>query len=241
MSFVDRGQAGRRLAVPGAADPDDPPVRDKQVEVVAGRAKLAGRLTVPERSKGTVVFVHGSGSSRHSPRNRFVAEVLNRAGLSTLLFDLLTRHEELDRANVFDVELLGGRLREVTAWLHDQAGLRRPPIGYFGASTGAGAALWAAAQPGTRVEAVVSRGGRPDLAGPWLNQVRAPTLLIVGGQDAAVLELNRRAQAQMQCENRLAVVRGATHLFEERGALAAAAELARDWFEAHLAGITRSA
>jgi putative phosphoribosyl transferase len=227
------------LVPAGAADPEDPP-RDEEVEVVVGRARLAGRLTVPAQPRGMVVFAHGSGSSRHSPRNRFVAQVLNRGGLGTLLFDLLSRQEELDRANVFDIELLGERLGEVTGWLSHQAGMIRLPIGYFGASTGAAAALWAAAQPDTRVEAVVSRGGRPDLAGPWLAQVRAPTLLIVGSRDRAVLELNRQAQAQLHCESRLAVVPGATHLFEEPGTLAAAAGLARDWLKLHLAGIIRT-
>jgi putative phosphoribosyl transferase len=226
---------------PRAGDPEDPPPRDEEVEVVAGGARLAGRLTVPEQPRGIVVFAHGSGSSRHSPRNRFVAQVLNRAGLGTLLFDLLTRQEELDRANVFDIELLGGRLGEVTGWLSDHAAVSHLPIGYFGASTGAGAALLAAAQPDTRVEAVVSRGGRPDLAGPWLAQVRAPTLLIVGRLDRAVLELNRQAQAQLRCENRLAVVPGATHLFEEPGTLAVAAGLAQDWLNTHLARKIRTA
>jgi len=225
-----------------AADPpDDPPVQAGEVEVVAGRVGLAGQLTVPEEPTGLVVFAHGSGSSRHSPRNRFVAQVLNRAGLATLLFDLLTRDEELDRANVFDIELLARRLGEVTAWLRDQPTIGQLPFGYFGASTGAGAALWAAADPGADVAAVVSRGGRPDLAGPHLGEVRAPTLLIVGGRDQVVLELNRQAQARLRCENRLAVVPGATHLFEEPGTLAAAAELASDWLHAHLAAVARPA
>ena len=230
-------------AVSVAADPrgDDPPVEADEVEVVAGHARLAGLMSVPQAPVGMVVFAHGSGSGRHSSRNRFVAEVLNRARLGTLLFDLLTHDEELDRANVFDIELLAGRLTEVTGWLRDQPSLGRLPVGYFGASTGAGAALWAAADPGADIAAVVSRGGRPDLAGHALGQVRAPTLLIVGGQDQTVLELNRQAQAQLPCENRLAVVPGATHLFEEPGALAAVAELARDWLHPHLASATSPA
>jgi putative phosphoribosyl transferase len=197
--------------------------------------RLAGYLTVPEETAGIVVFAHGSGSSRHSPRNRYVASILNEAGLGTLLFDLLTREEERDRANVFDIELLAGRLIEVTRWLATQPRAAQAAVGYFGASTGAAAALWAAAEPGTDIAAVVSRGGRPDLARPRLAAVAAPTLLIVGGHDEVVLDLNRRAQAELRCENRLAVVPGATHLFEEPGTLDAAAALARDWFTSHFA------
>jgi putative phosphoribosyl transferase len=181
-----------------------------------------------------VVFAHGSGSSRHSPRNRHVASILNDAGLSTLLVDLLTPEEELNRANVFDIGLLARRLAEVTRWLRAQPRATQAAIGYFGASTGAAAALWAAAEPGTGIAAVVSRGGRPDLARPRLAAVTAPTLLIVGGHDEVVLDLNRRAQAELRCENRLAVVPAATHLFEEPGTLDAAAGLARDWFISHL-------
>ena len=212
---------------------EDPPGRDEEVEVVAGVAVVGGHLTVPEGASAIVVFAHGSGSSRHSPRNRFVASVLNRAGLGTLLFDLLTPREELDRANVFDIPLLGRRLVEVTKWLREEPHARDAAIGYFGASTGAGAALWAAAEPEADVAAVVSRGGRPDLAGPRLQDVRAPTLLIVGGADP-VLGLNRDAQSHLHCENHLSVVPGASHLFEERGTLNIAAELARDWFIDHL-------
>jgi putative phosphoribosyl transferase len=186
------------------------------------------------------LFVHGSGSGRRSPRNRYVASVLNAAGLGTLLFDLLTRDEEADRANVFDIGLLAGRLARVTAWLRAQpwgAGLH---IGWFGASTGAGAALWAAAEPDATVSAIVSRGGRPDLADARLAEVRAPTLLIVGGRDTVVLSLNRSAQASLRCPNDLAVVPGATHLFEEPGTLSAAAGLARDWFTDHLRPTTHA-
>jgi len=195
---------------------------------------LPGRLVVPPDARGVVVFAHGSGSSRHSPRNRFVAEVLHGAGLGTLLFDLLTADEEHDRANVFDVDLLARRLAAATAWLRTPAGPGATPIGYFGASTGAAGALWAAAEPDSVAEAVVARGGRPDLAGRRLRSVRAPTLLIVGGRDDLVLEVNRRALAMLRCESRLAVVPGATHLFEEPGTLRQAADLARDWFLAHL-------
>jgi putative phosphoribosyl transferase len=181
------------------------------------------------------VFAHGSGSSRHSPRNRHVASVLSQAGLGTLLFDLLTAEEELDRANVFDIGLLARRLVDVTRWLRAQPKAGPLRVGYFGASTGAAAALWAAAEPDADISAVVSRGGRPDLAAARLPQVTAPTLLVVGGRDDLVLDLNRRAQAELRCENRLAVVPGATHLFEEAGTLQAVAELARDWFTTHLA------
>ena len=200
----------------------------------AGPVEVAGHLYVPEDARGVVVFAHGSGSSRHSPRNRNVAAVLNAAGLATLLFDLLTPREELDRANVFDIGLLARRLVDVTQWLATQPDTAGLPVGYFGASTGAAAALWAAADPEADIAAVVSRGGRPDLAGPRLAAVAAPTLLIVGGHDDVVLDLNRLAQAQLRCENRLAVVPGATHLFEEPGTLQMVAELARDWFADHL-------
>jgi putative phosphoribosyl transferase len=213
---------------------DDPPSRDEEVEVAAGPVRLGGHLTLPENATGVVVFAHGSGSSRHSPRNRYVAALLNEVGLATLLFDLLTVEEEFDRANIFDISKLAHRLVDVTAWLRTQTELAHLPVGYFGASTGAGAALWAAAEPDADIAAVVSRGGRPDLAGPRLAEVVAPTLLIVGGDDDVVLELNRQAQARLRCENRLVVVPGATHLFEEPGTLQSAAEVARDWFTSHL-------
>ena len=210
-------------------------VRDEEVEVHAEGVRLAGHLVVPRDMRGVVVFAHGSGSSRHSPRNRRVATALDEAGLGTLLFDLLTPEEELDRAQVFDVEQLAHRLGMVTDWLRAQPEALDAPIGYFGASTGAAAALVAAAHPDADIAAVVSRGGRPDLAGPRLPEVRSPTLLIVGGHDEVVLELNRRAQAQLRCESDLAVVPGATHLFEEPGALEVVAGLARDWFLRHFA------
>lgn len=215
--------------------PDDPhPDPPQEVRVSAGGAQVSGHLTVPPGARSLVIFAHGSGSSRHSPRNRQVARVLNDAGLATLLFDLLTPEEERDRGHVFDVELLAQRLRDVTDWVLAQPATATLAIGYFGASTGAAAALRAAALPGSPVHAVVSRGGRPDLAEPGLDQVRAPTLLIVGEHDEPVLGLNRQAHARLRCEAGLAVVPGATHLFEEPGTLQIAAELARDWFVTHL-------
>lgn len=242
VELLDRAAIGMRAAsVRGTGVADDPPVRDEDVEVRVGKVRLAGHLTVPEVVRGLVVFAHGSGSSRHSPRNRFVAAVLNEAGIGTLLFDLLTPEEEFVRTCVFDIDLLADRLRSVTTWLRSQPESDAARIGYFGASTGAGAALCAAAQPDEEIDAVVSRGGRPDLAGPKLAEVRAPTLLIVGGHDDHVLELNRRAQAQLRCENELAVVPGATHLFDEPGALEEAACLARDWFVHHLSGARQPA
>jgi putative phosphoribosyl transferase len=212
---------------------------DEDVDIRVDGAIIAGHLRVPERAAGLVIFVHGSGSSRHSPRNQFVATVLNEAPCATLLFDLLTHAEELNRSNVFDIELLARRLAAVAAWSADHPELGDLPTGYFGASTGAAAALWAAADPGCDVAAVVSRGGRPDLTGQRLPAVRAPTLLVVGGHDTVVLDLNRQAQAQMTCACQLSVVPGATHLFEEPGTLQAAAGLARDWFIRHLVGPTR--
>ncbi|MCW7943083.1 phosphoribosyl transferase [Streptomyces hygroscopicus] len=206
----------------------------EEVEVVAGAVRLEGGLTVPESATGIVIFAHGSGSSRHSPRDRFVAEGLNRAGLGTLLFDLLTE-EERDRAEVFETGLLAGRLTDATRWLRRQPAAEGLPIGYFGADGGAAAVLWAAAEPEARIAAVVSRGGRPDLAGPRLPAVTAPTLLVVGSADPGVRDLNRQAQAQLRSENRLAIVPGATHLFEEPGALEAVTDLARHWFTDHMA------
>ena len=200
-----------------------------------GNLALPGHLTVPEPVTGLVVFAHGSGSSRHSPRNRLVAASLNRVGLGTLLFDLLTPGEERDRANVFDIDLLSTRLFGATRWLENEPEAKGLGLGYFGASTGAGAALVAAARAGSGIGAVVSRGGRVDMAGGQLAGVQAPTLLIVGADDDVVLELNRRAQQALTCESRLEVVEGAGHLFEEPGALERVAELAGAWFVAHLA------
>ncbi|WP_082939172.1 phosphoribosyltransferase family protein [Mycobacterium sp. 852002-30065_SCH5024008] len=233
VALLDRARDGSRGRVADAAA-DDPPLRDEEVRVSAGSVVVAGHLTIPEDPVGVVLFAHGSGSSRHSPRNRYVADVLNGAGLATLLFDLLTLEEERNRANVFDIELLARRLVDVTGWLSRQQDTAALPVGYFGASTGAGAALVAATDPRVNVAAVVSRGGRPDLAGPFLARVYAPTLLIVGGNDDVVLELNRQARAAIPGKCELAVVRGATHLFEEPGTLERAAMLARDWFIEHL-------
>jgi putative phosphoribosyl transferase len=209
-------------------------LRDEDVEIAAQRITLLGRLCVPANARAVVVFAHGSGSSRFSSRNQYVARVLNQAGLGTLLFDLLTNDEELNRTHVFDVALLADRLEGATAWLYEQPETERCAVGYFGASTGAAAALWAAAGD-ERIGAVVARGGRPDLAMARLPAVRAPTLFVVGSDDAVVLELNREAQAAMTCETRLEVVPGASHLFEEPGTLHVAANLARIWFLEHLA------
>ena len=237
IALLDRARDGFSEAV-ASVSAADPPLRDEEVEVTARGVMLAGHLTIPEHATGIVVFAHGSGSSRHSPRNRYVAEVLNKAGLATLLFDLLTPAEERNRANVFDIELLARRLADVTGWLAGQPDTASLPVGYFGASTGAGAALVAATDARVKVGAVVSRGGRPDLAGRYLADVVAPTLLIVGGHDEVVLELNRRAQAAIPGECQLTVVPGATHLFEEPGTLEQVAALARDWFIKHLCPAT---
>ena len=195
------------------------------------QAEIVGDLGLPEPSFGLVIFAHGSGSSRFSVRNRQVAKVLQDHGVATLLLDLLRSDEEGDRAKVFDLELLSERLVTATRWAADQPDLTTLPVGYFGASTGAGAALMAAAELPDLISAVVSRGGRPDLAGARLTMVRAPTLLIVGGRDEVVLELNREALGQLKAEAELAVIPGATHLFEEPGALEEVARLAVEWFE----------
>jgi putative phosphoribosyl transferase len=196
--------------------------------------QLEGTLSVPTAASGVVLFAHGSGSSRHSPRNRYVADILNEGGLATLLIDLLTEDEQqvdLQTAHLrFNIALLARRLEEITEWLVKHPEVEGLELGHFGASTGAGAALVAAAELPHLVRAVVSRGGRPDLAGPWLAGVEAPTLLIVGGADTVVIGLNRQAMAHMQCEKELRIIPGATHLFEEPGALKNVAELARDWF-----------
>lgn len=197
---------------------------------------LDGALTVPEGAQGVVVFAHGSGSSRFSARNLQVARALNGRRLATLLFDLLTEPEAQDRRNVFDIPLLAARLTDAIAFVGAQAPTAGLPIGLFGASTGAAAALVAAAAKPDEVAAVVSRGGRPDLAGAALAEVRAPTLLIVGGADHGVIELNQDALEALRCEKRLQIVPGATHLFQERGALERVADLAAGWFEAHLRG-----
>jgi putative phosphoribosyl transferase len=219
----------------------DPEGGRGEVVVETADARLPGVLTIPDNARGIVVFAHGSASSRHSPRNRFVAEMLQHAGIGTLLFDLLTDSEEQRHDNVFDIELLSRRLSDATHWLHRARGLREYGIGYFGASTGAAAAMWSAAEPDVHVDAVVSRGGRPDLAIARLGGVRAPTLLIVGGEDFRVLGLNGAAESRLRCECRLAVIPGATHLFEEPGALDEVAHLAREWFVRHLSPIARRA
>ena len=204
-------------------------------QVLVGSQALGGELTVPAHALGLVLFAHGSGSSRSSPRNRYVAQWLHSRRLATLLFDLLSETEGHDRAKVFDITLLAQRLLQAMAWVRERPDLRALGVGLFGASTGAAAALVAAAERPRDVLAVVSRGGRPDLAGAALQQVRAPTLLIVGGADVDVLELNRDALRQMGCDKRLEVVPGATHLFEEAGTLEQVAHLASDWLVAHLA------
>lgn len=213
---------------------------ETEVRIPSGDAWLYGDLVVPPAFAGIVLFAHGSGSGRHSARNRQVAHQLQQAGIATLLFDLLTAQEEQvdvhTRQHRFDIPLLTRRMQDATAWVQSRKDLQRAPIGYFGASTGSAAALIAAARLGDRIAAVVSRGGRPDLAGPAaLAAVKAPTLLIVGGADYGVIELNQEAHERLQCEKRLAIVAGATHLFEERGALEEVSRLAASWFSAHMA------
>jgi len=213
-------------------------VEEQLVQVPAGSVTLEGNLTLPEESRAVVLFAHGSGSSRYSPRNRYVARVLNEAKLATLLIDLLTLHEEVVDARTaqlrFDIDLLAERLVDATDWLTQFPDTKHLRIGYFGASTGAAAALAAAAVRPDAVRAIVSRGGRPDLAGAALTRVQAPTLLIVGEHDDQVVQLNRQALTQLRCEKRLVIVPGATHLFEEPGALDEVARLARDWLQRHL-------
>jgi putative phosphoribosyl transferase len=204
-------------------------------DVQIGALGLPGLLTLPPAARGIVAFVHGSGSSRLSPRNRHVAALLNEQGLATLLFDLLDDAEAEDRRKVFDIALLARRVDEALALLRRRDDTHALPVGLFGVSTGAAAALCAAAAHAQDVSAVVSRGGRPDLAGAWLGQVRAPTLLVVGGLDCEVLELNRQAFDRLQCIKRLDIVPGATHLFEEPGALDQVARLAATWFVQPLA------
>jgi len=213
---------------------------DRPVAVRAGQALLEGDLSIPERAGGIVLFAHGSGSSRHSPRNRHVAQFLREGALGTLLIDLLTSGEEKAEAATghlrFDINLLGERLVALTDWLRAQPDTCGLSVGYFGASTGAAAALVAAARRPEIVRAIVSRGGRPDLAGPSLPRVAAPTLLIVGERDALVVDLNRDALGKLRGEKALAIVPTATHLFEEPGALDEVARLAREWFRRYLAG-----
>jgi putative phosphoribosyl transferase len=202
--------------------------------VTIGSQQLEGILTVPEPAVGLVIFAHGSGSSRLSPRNTYVAERLQERGIATLLFDLLTEEEADDRRNVFHVPLLASRLEEALVWSREDPDTAALPVGLFGASTGSAAALVAAAQNPSEIAAIVSRGGRPDMAGDALAQIRAPTLLIVGGADTVVLELNENAYAALNCTKHLHIVPGATHLFEEPGALDKVVEAAGDWFAQHL-------
>jgi len=213
-------------------------IQNLEVRIPAGRQTLDGTLRIPANAQGIVLFAHGSGSSRHSPRNRFVASVLQQAGLATLLLDLLSPDEESVDVRTaelrFNIGLLAERLLQATDWLVRQPQLEKLQFGYFGASTGAAAALVAAADAPRHAAAVVSRGGRPDLAGPALVRVQAPTLLIVGGGDDVVIELNREALEQLRCEKHLEIIPGATHLFEEPGALEQVARLAREWFQLHL-------
>jgi putative phosphoribosyl transferase len=214
----------------------------REVRIPSGDAWLYGDLALPPGFVGIVLFAHGSGSGRHSARNRQVAQHLQQAGIATLLFDLLTAQEEQvdmhTREHRFDIPLLTRRMQDATVWVGSEGELKNAPVGYFGASTGSAAALIAAARLGDRISAVVSRGGRPDLAGPAaLAAVTAPTLLIVGGADHGVIELNEEAFKRMQCHKRLEIVPGATHLFEERGALEQVQDLAASWFSAHLARV----
>jgi len=230
--YEDFSQVGDEevIEILAAAEPRAPA---RSVRIDADGVTLEGDLVLPPAAAGVVVFAHGSGSSRHSPRNHDVARRLNDAGLGTLLIDLLTPAEAADRGHVFDIPLLAGRVGAARRWLARDDQARDLPVGYFGASTGAAAALWAAAEDPS-VAAVVSRGGRPDLAGPRLGDVRAPTLLIVGGDDTVVLGLNRSAAMRLRCPCEVAVIPGATHLFEEPGALEQVAELAVAWFQRQL-------
>lgn len=213
-------------------------INEVSIKIREGTGAIKGNLVVPSGAKGVVLFAHGSGSGRFSPRNQYVAKVLNRAGIATFLIDLLTQEEE-DRDVVtaeyrFDIELLAKRLMDATEWLMTNQTTKNLRIGYFGASTGAAAALIAAAKLPQHIEAVVSRGGRPDLAIPYIPKVRAPTLFIVGGDDLEVIELNRKAMRNFPAENKLEIVPGASHLFVETGKLEAVAKLATEWFSKHL-------
>ncbi|MFL6208727.1 MAG: dienelactone hydrolase family protein [Pyrinomonadaceae bacterium] len=212
--------------------------RAHDVQIASGATTLAGELNVPVNAQGVVLFAHGSGSSRHSPRNQYVARVIRAAGVGTLLFDLLTREEEAvdiyTRHLRFDIGLLADRLVAATNWLKGTGELAHLHVGYFGSSTGGGAALVAAAEVGDQIGAVVSRGGRPDLAGEALPRVKSPTLLIVGGYDEPVIRLNEEAYAQLRCEKELKIVPNASHLFEEPGTLEEVARLAAEWFQQHL-------
>lgn len=207
---------------------------ERHVKIITGRLTLHGILKVPVEAKGVVAFAHGSGSGRHSPRNQFVANVLQEAGLATLLLDLLVEDEAKDRRKVFDIEMLASRLDLAAGWLRQEDSTHQLRLGYFGASTGAGAALVAAARTPSAISAVVSRGGRPDLAGVFLPRVEAATLLIVGGNDDVVIQLNEEAMSQLHCHKEMVIIPGATHLFEEPGTLEEVARRAREWFLRYL-------
>jgi putative phosphoribosyl transferase len=214
--------------------------QEREVELHCDGVKLAGILGLPDHPRGIVLFAHGSGSGRFSPRNRMVAGVLQQAGIATLLFDLLTEVEAADRRRVFNIDLLAERLLCATQWVRRQPETAALPIGYFGASTGAAAALQAAAQLGSDIAAIVSRGGRPDLALAYLRKVQAPTLLIVGGADEPIIPLNQEAYELLQAPKQLVIIPGASHLFEEPGALEEVARLARDWFLQYLPQAVRA-
>lgn len=209
-------------------------IHEQLVHIPIDSQSLEGMLSLRNRAQAIVIFAHGSGSSRLSRRNRFVAEVLSGAGVDTLLFDLLTKEEDMVYENRFDIKLLKERLVTATKWVREEPRTKGCRIGYFGASTGAAAALWAAAELGDEIGAVVSRGGRPDLARPYLSRVKAPTELIVGGLDEVVIELNRVAFDLLRCKKDLAIIPGASHLFEEPGKLDEVAQLAAAWFREHL-------
>lgn len=231
----------RRRSKEGRSEEASAPERiHRSVLINVDPVRLPGELVVPEHPGAVVVFAHGSGSSRLSPRNVAVARRLNDEGLGTILFDLLTEDEAADRAKVFDIDLLSHRLEAAAQWALHWPGLGRTPIALFGASTGAAAALVAAAEAEVGIAAVVSRGGRPDLAGRALERVAAPTLLIVGGADPQVLELNREAERRLRCEARLEIIPGATHLFEEPGALERVGDLAAWWVSEHVKAADRS-
>lgn len=207
---------------------------EQGVTITKETISLSGILGIPTKPTGVVLFAHGSGSGRFSPRNRFVAQHLQQGGIATLLLDLLVTDEEEDRRNVFDIDLLAERVLMASTWLRENAGTKHLPLGYFGASTGAGAALQAAARASFRIGAIVSRGGRPDLAERFLPHVTAPTLLLVGGEDQPVIEMNRHAYRLLRCSKQLTIITGATHLFEEPGTLEQVAEQALKWFQQHL-------
>lgn len=218
---------------PEGPEGNDETSKEIKIKIKGGRLELSGHLSIPSSARGVVIFAHGSGSSRFSPRNKQVSQVLNSAGFGTLLFDLLTEEEAFDQSNIFNIPLLADRLTFATEWLRNQKEAFSLPFGFFGASTGAGAALWAAASLQKEISAIVSRGGRPDLAIPKLHEVSAPTLLIVGGEDVSVIGMNQEALQHIKVGS-LVIVPGATHLFEEPGALECVSQHALEWFRAYL-------